>query len=102
MIGKLEEIVLMACVRAGSDSIPSAIYERVLAGQKSAAFGAVYTTLGRMALKGLVEEGSRDHGGRLRRTFTITGKGRASLDEAIQATARIGGFSIGGGLGEQM
>lgn len=96
MIGKLEEIVLMALVRTGSDAVPSAVYERVTQGQKSAAFGAVYTTLGRMAAKGLVTEGVREVNGRERRTFTITGKGRAALDEALNATATIGGFKVGG------
>lgn len=96
MIGKLEELTLMACVRAGDEAVPSAIYERVLQGQESAAFGAVYTTLTRLAKKGMLAEGVRLEAGRERRVFTITGAGRKALAEAVTAVAKVGGYAPGG------
>lgn len=100
MIGKLQELILMACVRAGPEALPSEIYERVSDGRPGAAFGAVYTTLGRMAGKaGLVEESVKvDEAGRERRAFTVTQRGRAELAAAVRATAVIGGYQIGGGF----
>lgn len=98
MIGKLEELTLLACLRAGEDALPSAIYERVLSGQKTAAFGAVYTTLTRLRDKKFLAEGAKvDSAGRDRRTFTITGTGRTALAEALNASAAVGGFPNLGG-----
>jgi DNA-binding PadR family transcriptional regulator len=97
VIGKLEELTLMAALRAGSEALPSEIYQRVQGGQKSAAFGAVYTTLTRLTVKGFLKETvRRDDAGRERRAFTISAGGRAALAEALQATAKIGGLSLGG------
>jgi hypothetical protein len=98
VIGKLEELTLLACLRAGAEALPSSIYERVLTGQKSAAFGAVYTTLTRLRDKKFLEEGAKvDGAGRERRTFTITGSGRSALAEALNAAATVGGFPTLGG-----
>jgi len=100
MIGKLEELTLLACIRAGDDALPSAIYRRLLAGQKNAAFGAIYTTLGRMADKKLVAESTTiDDHGRERRTFTITGEGRTALQEALSASQKIAGTGERGAIG---
>ncbi|WP_369291713.1 PadR family transcriptional regulator [Sphingobium sp. DC-2] len=59
------------------------------------AFGAVYTTLGRMVAKGLLEENSRpDSAGRNRRTFTISGAGRLALTGSMQRIHALGGFGL--------
>ena len=97
MIGKLEELTLLACLRAGNDALASAVYERVVGGQPNAAFGAVYTTLTRLTKKKLLEESSiKDGRGRDRRGFSITGAGRRALAEALNASATVGGFSPAG------
>ena len=97
MIGKLEELTLLACLRAGDAAVPSAIYERLseaLSG-KAPGFGAVYTTLDRMAAKGLLNEGkATDAQKRSRRTFTISGAGQAALAESLTPTRALGGFSV--------
>jgi len=99
MIGKLEELTLLACIRAGENALPSAIYARVLAGQRSAAFGAIYTTLDRLAKKEFLSESTVvDASGRERRAFTISGKGRLALSEALRASAAVGQFDPMGGL----
>ncbi|MBA2935315.1 PadR family transcriptional regulator [Sphingomonas sp. CGMCC 1.13654] len=90
----------MALLRAGSKSAPSAVFERMLLGQPKASFGAVYTTLTRLAAKGLADEtSSKDESGRARRVFTISGSGRRALQQSLDATATIGGFSVEGGFG---
>ncbi|MEA3014199.1 MAG: Transcriptional regulator PadR-like family [Sphingomonadales bacterium] len=100
MIGKFEELVLLACIRAGDKALPSAIYQRLLAGQKTAAFGALYTTLGRMADKKLVAEVAITDGkSRERRAFTITGEGQKALRDALEASRAIGGIAEIGGIG---
>ncbi|WP_162248239.1 MULTISPECIES: PadR family transcriptional regulator [unclassified Sphingomonas] len=98
MIGKLEELTLLACIRAGEDAVPSAIYEvMMVVGQPIAGFGAVYTTLGRLAKKGLLRERSvTDAQGRERRSFSITVSGRAALNESVGASTRIAGIAWAG------
>jgi len=100
MIGKLEELVLAASMRAGSEAVANDIYGYVLNGHPKIAFGAVYTTLTRLAKKKLVDETSiTDDQGRQRRGFTINGGGRDALQEALEASAKVGGWKIGGEYG---
>jgi len=97
MIGKLEELTLLACLRAGREALASEIYVRVAEGQTKAAFGAVYTTLTRLKDKKFVSETSiADNAGRSRRAFSITGQGKSALAEALEASAKIGGWAAEG------
>lgn len=97
MIGKLEELTLLACIRSGESALASEIYARVCLGQTSAAFGAVYTTLSRLVKKEMVRETEViDNMGRSRRGFSITGSGREALDDALSASEKVGGISWGG------
>ena len=92
MVGKLEELVLAAAIRAGENALASEIFERLVIGKPDAAFGAVYTTLTRLTTKGYVEERKKtDEAGRDRRTFSVTGIGRLALIESYNATASIAG-----------
>ena len=99
VIGKLEELTLLATIRAGEAALPSAIYDRMVeavSGGQLAGFGAVYTTLDRMAKKGLLKEGkTQDEQGRSRRTFTITGAGDAALRGNLAPTCLLGGMAYG-------
>ena len=98
MIGKFEELTLLAVMRTGPSALPATVYERLRLGQHKAAFAATYTTLGRLADKGLLDERRIvDESGRDRRTFTINGAGQTALSEALSATQAVGGFSFGGG-----
>ncbi|CAD7336024.1 hypothetical protein FIM10_03970 [Sphingomonadales bacterium 56] len=100
MIGKFEESVLLAVMQAGEQALPSEIHARLegVSGGKPPAFGAVYTTLGRMAAKGLVEEATKlDEAQRKRRCFTISGAGRRALTESMQQIRALGGFALAGG-----
>ena len=95
MIGKFEELVLLALVRSGPKSTPTDIFE-VMASKLEVLpkFGAVFTCLNRMEQKKWVKidmEGDK-LGGRQRKKFTVTGEGRKALTEALQATHDLGGI----------
>lgn len=93
MIGKLEEIVLAATLRAGSDSNAAKIFTFMQHhGIKDTHFAAVYVTLNRMTKKGLLSERADNSDARKKRLFTITTDGRAELDKSISAIAAVGGF----------
>lgn len=103
MIGKLEEIVLLATVRCGANAMPSGIYERIVEtvpnGEKSPAFGAVYTTITRMAAKGMLTESTvTDDRGRSRKAFSVSASGMRSLSFGLQQSAALGGYVMTGAL----
>jgi DNA-binding PadR family transcriptional regulator len=88
MIGKFEELTLLALMKAGPDAHAAKVYaameEKLNTVPK---FAALYTTLDRMAKKKLVKERqSSARGGRPKRLFTITGEGRRALDDAVNAS----------------
>lgn len=91
MIGKFEELVLLALVRAGPNSNAAKVYsvmDRRI--EKVPQFAALYTALDRLSRKGLITERDSDAAaGRPRRLFTISGEGRRALDEAINASRAL-------------
>ena len=100
MLGKLEEEVLLAAVQAGDGALPSEIFARMEAAatrHRAPAFGAVYTTLGRMVVKGLLTEKSKlDTANRTRRAFTVSAEGRLALSESMRRIQSLGGFALAG------
>ncbi len=102
MIGKLEELVLLATLKTGSQALPSQVFEQVVAGVvdggREASFGAIYTTLTRMASKGLITESKvTDSSGRQRRAFTVNAAGRNALSQSVSSIRNLGGFALAGG-----
>ena len=93
MIGKFEELTLLALIKAGPESHAAKVFE-VLEGSlpNTTAFAALYTALDRMVKKGLVSESKDENDKRAKRLFTITGEGRRALDEAVNATRAINHF----------
>lgn len=103
MIGKMEELVLLAAIRIGPEAVPSEIYQAIDqasgSDMKSPAFGAIYTTLTRMGAKGLLAAGSKkDEMGRVRKTFTVTAEGRSALAEAVNVSHALGAPQFAGAL----
>lgn len=100
MLGKLEEEVLLASLQAGAAALPSEIYARMLdasGGKKAPQFGAVYTTLTRMAAKKLLKESSKtDASGRTRRAFTVSAAGRLAVTNSMSRVRALGGFALAG------
>ncbi|WP_164517660.1 helix-turn-helix transcriptional regulator [Rhizobium sp. CIAT894] len=98
MIGKFEELVLLALIKAGPASQAAKVYEVFQKTQsKMPKFAAMYTALDRMVTKRLVSEQLDESGSKPRRLFTITGAGRLALDEAVNATRNM--QALGGDLG---
>lgn len=86
-LGEFEHILLLTLVRLGDNaygmSVRTSIHELI---KRDISIGAIYTTLERLQNKGYVEsrlgEATAKRGGRAKKYFTVTGKGRAVLREA--------------------
>jgi hypothetical protein len=101
MIGKLEELVLLAVIKAGSQVVPSVAYEHFLGAAnngKSASFGSFYTTLERLSKKGLLKmEPISEEGGRSRKSYTISSSGRIAVSDSVGSSFRLGALALAGG-----
>jgi len=92
-LGEFEQLVLLAILRLGDDASGAAIREAVEEGSRRTVWiGAIYTTLQRMADKGLVassvvEPGTT--GERKRKVFTIAPEGQSALGRAYNTWARM-------------
>jgi DNA-binding PadR family transcriptional regulator len=92
LLGSLEQIVLIALVRLGSDAygmiVRREIEERI---GRNLSIGAVYSTLERLEAKGYVSssvgEPTAERGGRAKRIFRIESEGERVL-RATQETMR--------------
>ena len=86
-LGEFEHLILLAVFRLGNDAygmrVRREIAERI---KRDVTIGAVYSTLDRLAAKGLVKSALNDptpeRGGRAKRCFQVTGLGIASLNRA--------------------
>lgn len=95
MIGKFEELALLALVRAGPGSHAAKVYNVLEKTQKNPPqFAALYTALDRLSKKGMVSETKDDSDGRGKRLFTITGAGQRALREAVEATRAIENWGL--------
>lgn len=89
-LGELEQLVMLAILRAGDDAYGVTIQERLHrhVGRRVAR-GALYTVLDRLERKGLLSsrlgEPLAERGGRARRYFAVTAAGRERLRQARQA-----------------
>lgn len=95
MIGKTEEIVLLAAIKAGLGCTAADIYKQIAEAYsgRPPAFGAVFTTLQRMEKKGWVSVEVRDDDkGKERKHFQVQMEGRSALLEGIEVTQSLGGF----------
>ena len=92
-LGEFEQLVLLAILRLGEEASGSAIRDAVQDGSRRTVWiGAIYTTLQRMADKGLVTSTiaeSRTTGERKRKVFGLSAEGRAALGQAYATWARM-------------
>jgi DNA-binding PadR family transcriptional regulator len=93
-LGEFEILVLSALLRLGDGAYGVAVRREIEeCTGRSTSIGAVYTTLARLEDKGLV--GSRmgqptaERGGRAKRFFRATARGRAALAQALDAIERM-------------
>jgi hypothetical protein len=79
----LEEWVLLAIVTLSGEAYGVSIHDRLSAAGLGASLGAIYTSLDRLERKALVTshlgDASASRGGRRKRLFTATPKGRKAL-----------------------
>lgn len=100
--GGFEALVLMAVLRLGENAYGKTIRQEVEErGERTAAIGAIYTTLERLEGKGFITsrkgEPTPERGGRAKRYFKIEGAGMAALEEMQRAHSRmLEGVSLGG------
>ena len=93
-LGEFEQIVLLAMARAGDDAYAVSIHDEILQTTgRSVAIPAVYVTLSRLEKKGLVSswmgQPSPTRGGRAKRYFELSDKGREALGQSRRVLARL-------------
>ena len=86
-LGEFEQIVMLAMARAGDDAYAVSIHDEILATTgRSVSIPAVYVTLARLEKKGLARswmgEPSPTPGGRAKRYFALSAKGREALEQS--------------------
>ena len=94
LLGEFEQIVLLAILRLGEGAYGVSIRSEIAAcTQRSPAPGALYTTLDRMEQKGLVQswlgDPTPERGGRAKRYFAVTRKGRVAVISAQRSYQRL-------------
>src|ERR687889_62857 len=92
--GGFEALVLMAVLRLGENAYGKTIRQEVEErGGRTAAIGAIYTTLDRLEQKGFVSswqgEPTPQRGGRAKRYFRVEAAGVAALEEMQRAHERM-------------
>jgi PadR family transcriptional regulator, regulatory protein PadR len=92
-LGEFEQLVLLAILRLGEDASGAAIRASVEEGSRRTVWiGAIYTTLQRMADKGLITSAVADPSGpgeRKRKIFAIAPEGQEALGQAYNTWARM-------------
>lgn len=92
-LGEFEQLVLLAILRLGEDASGSSIRDAVQEGSRRTVWiGAIYTTLQRMADKGLITStmaAGRNEGERKRKVFALSAEGRTALGQAYDTWARM-------------
>lgn len=93
-LGEFEQTVLLAILRLSDNAYGVAIRREIMeCTRREPAPGALYTTLDRMEEKGLVRsrigDPSPQRGGRAKRYFAVTRKGRAAIVNAQRLYRRL-------------
>jgi PadR family transcriptional regulator PadR len=102
-LGEFEQVVLLAIMRVGENAYGVTIRTEIaVCTGREPAPGALYTTLDRMESKGLVQSTLGDptpqRGGRAKRYFIVTKKGRAALTSAqLSYQSLLRGLGLLGG-----
>jgi len=84
-LGEFEHLVLLAVVRLGHEAYGMLVRREIASCTgREVSIGAVYATLERLAVKGLVSsalgEATPERGGRAKRLFQVTGAGVEALN----------------------
>ncbi len=94
MLGEFEYLLLTASARLGDDAYGAAIREEIekTTGRRCS-IGALYTTLDRLEVKGLVEtwmgEATPQRGGRPKRMVRVTAQGVDAASDFYRAVTQV-------------
>jgi PadR family transcriptional regulator, regulatory protein PadR len=93
-LGEFEQLVLLAVARLGEDGYGTTIRRELeRRASRAVTVGALYATLERLELKGLVRtregEPTARRGGRAKRYYALTAAGVAALQDARRALERM-------------
>lgn len=93
-LGALEQLLMLVTNRLGAEAHGLAIRQELKAAAgRSVSAGTVYTTMDRLATKGLVSAWISDEtptsGGRRRKFYRLTPRGRSALEESMQVLIRL-------------
>ena len=94
LLGEFEHLMLLAVLRLGDEAYGMRVRQEIAERTgRDAAIGAVYSTLDRLAEKGLVAsaltEPTPERGGRAKRCFRLTSSGIAAINRARQDLASM-------------
>src|SRR5690349_17061457 len=101
MIGELEQVVMLATLRAGDGAYGVSIHEAIRkATGRDLTIGTIHKTLVRLEAKGLIAsamgEASPVRGGRAKRYYRVTPAGLKALKASIKAIQRLAaGLAVG-------
>jgi DNA-binding PadR family transcriptional regulator len=101
MLGELEQIVLLAVLRVGSDAYGVPVHDEIQrCTGRDVTLGTIYKTLTRLEAKGLVAshvgEPTPARGGRRTKCYTVSAAGRRALRSSLQALRRMtAGLNVG-------
>ena len=93
-LGEFEQLVLLAVLRLGDAAYGVTVRQEIETRTgRDVSIGAIYATLSRLEVKGLVKsragEPTAERGGRAKRLFRVTALGRRSITEAQRVLARM-------------
>lgn len=94
MLGEFEYLLITAAARLGEEAYGAAIRREIEdATGHRCSIGALYTTLDRLQIKGLVKtwmgEATAERGGRAKRMVKVTGKGVEAASSFYRAVTRV-------------
>ncbi len=101
MLGKFEQVVLLALMRVGEDAYGIPVRDEILSRTgRQASLGAIYKTLARLEDKGLLSahigEPTARRGGRRTRCYTVTAAGERALHTTLRSVQRMAaGLDLG-------
>lgn len=101
-LGELEQVVLLAVLALGRDAYGMRVRDEIRkTGGRELAVPTVYASLERLERKGLLAsltgEPTPERGGRARRVFSVTDRGRDELRRSRDLLDRMWGAATSGG-----
>jgi PadR family transcriptional regulator, regulatory protein PadR len=98
MLGKFEEITMLAVMQVGANATAANVYKIVKEGRAGSTFGAIFTTLDRLEDKKFLKSDLRlvesAIGRKERKVYELTGLGERTLRDSLRVTnnfvAKIG------------